>query len=387
MKLIFSISSGLLERLRKSLGVCDNTELFSRALKAMCGHGDGLQVPESVDDGDTISVEVEVSDEDWARASGKLDEASPAEVMVVALNCLSSAKESAGDELSINSQIFGRYLVEQKVVDLKMLMKAVRAANSQGVRLGDLAVEKNFLSREKAEYINSQQALTKKPFGTLALGEKLLTEAQIVELVGLQKERRGGVGEALIKLGFVTQEAMAKYFAHFKDTQEPTLVGLDSTAGKRVVRMILEIFPELSKSLAGIIVEVEPEQMILPRHQYEYTAAITMRGDATCTVTLSVNRDFAKVIMWGLFGLDYVEMTEMYPDGVGEFLNMLLGNAGRAMDKESIHVQGDAPDFAPVWPENGKALAFAVVGQIRPGATEVTPVEPMAKGSLILSDL
>ena len=49
--------------------------------------------------------------------------------------------------------------------------------------------------------------------------------------------------------------------------------------------------------------------------------------------------------MWGLFGADFVNDVEMYPDAIGEFLNMLVGNVGRSLEKEGIKARGEAPIF------------------------------------------
>ena len=64
----------------------------------------------------------------------------------------------------INSQVFGRFLLGRGVVSLKTLMLALRKVNSGGERLGDLAVNQGFLSREEVgkvldNQVDSVQAL------------------------------------------------------------------------------------------------------------------------------------------------------------------------------------------------------------------------------------
>ena len=106
-----------------------------------------------------------------------------------------------------------------------------------------------------------------------------------------------------------------------------------SPTGKRLLQFLTESFPELAKTIAGIVVKVEPTSAVEDAQQAEYTAQMNMTGDASCLLTLTVSNDFARVIMWGLFGMDFVDSTEMYPDAVGEFLNMLVGNASRSLEK------------------------------------------------------
>ena len=125
-----------------------------------------------------------------------------------------------------------------------------------------------------------------------------------------------------------------------------------SPTGKRLLQFLTESFPELAKTIAGIVVKVEPTSAVEDAQQAEYTAQMNMTGDASCLLTLTVSNDFARVIMWGLFGMDFVDSTEMYPDAVGEFLNMLVGNASRSLEKEGIKTRGEAPNFeceVPKW--------------------------------------
>ena len=74
-----------------------------------------------------------------------------------------------------------------------------------------------------------------------------------------------------------------------------------------------------------------------------------------------------------------------YPDAVGEFLNMLVGNASRALEKEGLKTRGEAPTFDPQVPDRGRAFNFVVTGQLRDGVN-VTPVAPTANGVVILSN-
>jgi len=157
----------------------------------------------------------------------------------------------------------------------------------------------------------------------------------------------------------------------------------ESEAGKRLLKFLTESFPELSKTIAGIVVKVEPTTTSSDAIQAEFTAQMNMTGDASCLLTLSVSNDFARVIMWGLFGMDFVESTEMYPDAVGEFLNMLVGNASRSLEKEGIKTRGEAPNFDCSIPTTGKCFQFVISGQIR--GDDVHPVAPTATGTLFLS--
>jgi hypothetical protein len=220
----------------------------------------------------------------------------------------------------------------------------------------------------------------------------LLTEEQIVELLDVQRRNRGGIGEALVQLGILTTEDMTVQFAAFEAEQGTPNVDdkveedvTESLAGKQLIQFMTDKFPDLAKTIANIVVEIQPPGTVDTAQFGQYTAGMQMRGDLECSLTFSVSKDFARVIMWGLFGMDFLDAVEMYPDAVGEFLNMLVGNASRALEKEGLKTRGEAPTFEPIIPDHGRAFNFVVTGQLRDGVN-VTPVAPTANGVVVLSN-
>ena len=287
----------------------------------------------------------------------------------------------------INSQVFGRFLLGRGVVSLKTLMLALRKVNSGGERLGDLAVNQGFLSREEVGKVLDNQVDSVQAFGRMAVELGFLSVNQVNSLLVLQRRSKGGIGDALVALGHVSQEDMDRFFAEFEATQEPQAAPNfdDSPHGKTLLNFLSTTFAELAKSIASIEVKVEPPNATARGNPMDYTATLTLSGELTCQVTLSVSGDFAKVIMWGLFGADFVNDVEMYPDAVGEFLNMLVGNVGRSLEKEGVKARGEAPVFIETVPDSGKHLKFVVTNLLLDGE-EPRAVAPSASGILYLSN-
>jgi CheY-specific phosphatase CheX len=287
----------------------------------------------------------------------------------------------------INSQVFGRFLLGRGVVTLKTLMLALRQVNSGGERLGDLAVNQGFLSREDVDSILERQSDGIQAFGRTAVEMELLTVNQVNSLLILQRRSKGGIGDALVALGHVTQQDMDRFFDEFEQTQLPQAAPNfdDSPHGKTLLNFLSSTFPDLAKTIASIEVKVEPPVATARGTPLDYTATLTLSGELTCQVTLSVSGDFAKVIMWGLFGADFVNDVDMYPDAIGEFLNMLVGNVGRSLEKEGIKARGEAPVFIEEVPDSGKHLRFVVTNLLIDGE-EPRAVAPSATGILYLSN-
>ena len=287
----------------------------------------------------------------------------------------------------INSQVFGRFLLGRGVVSLKILMLALRKVNSGGERLGDLAVNQGFLSRDDVDSILEKQSDGIQAFGRTAVEMDLLTINQVNSLLVLQRRSKGGIGDALVTLGHVSQEDMDRFFDEFEQTQAPQVAANfdDSPHGKTLLNFLSSTFADLAKTIASIEVKVEPPVATARGTPLDYTATLTLSGELTCQVTLSVSGDFAKVIMWGLFGADFVNDVEMYPDAIGEFLNMLVGNVGRSLEKEGIKARGEAPIFIEEVPDSGKHLRFVVTNLLIDGE-EPRAVAPSATGILYLSN-
>lgn len=420
MKLQAEISRDLLQRVKANISEMDDVALMYAGIQAFREATPELRqraqdVPHG---GETVNFEVELIDDLCQVMIADLGGDGEHDVIIhMALSSL-LLRTSDEDELDvrdgegINSQVFGRFLVEQGAVNLKMLMKALRLAKSMGARVGDLAVEQGWLDTEKIERIAQEQTNNGRPFGLAAIDLGLLTQDQVYDLLEIQKKSKGGIGEALVQLEILTLEEMNQHFTEFSKAQgiieapsdpepepEPEVSSEEgesvapaqktdedlsqSPTGKRLLDFLTESFPELAKTIAGIVVKVEPTTDAEGAVQAEFSAQMNMTGDASCLLTLTVSNDFARVIMWGLFGMDFVDSTEMYPDAVGEFLNMLVGNASRSLEKEGIKTRGEAPNFECQIPESGKCFSFVISGQIR--GDDVHPVAPTATGTLFLS--
>lgn len=78
--------------------------------------------------------------------------------------------------------IFGRFLVEQKMISQETLEEVLDAQRKVRVKLGLIAVSEKLLTQEQADKINRKQALEDKRFGDIAVEMGYLTESQVSRL-------------------------------------------------------------------------------------------------------------------------------------------------------------------------------------------------------------
>ena len=227
MKLQADISNDLLQRVKANISEMDDVALMYAGIQAFREATPELRqrardVPHG---GDRKSFEVELVDDLCHAMIADLEgDTDHATLIHMALSSL-LLRTSDEDELDvrdgegINSQVFGRFLVEKGIVNLKMLMKALRLAKSMGARIGDLAVEQGWLESEKIVLIGQEQAKNGRPLGLAAIDLGLLTQDQVYDLLEMQKKSKGGIGEALVQLEILTQEDMNRHFAEFSAEQ------------------------------------------------------------------------------------------------------------------------------------------------------------------------
>ena len=81
------------------------------------------------------------------------------------------------------SQLFGKYLVEQKALSDDTLKNILKEQEGTRVRLGTIAVADGLLTEAQADEINHLQTQMDKRFGDIAVEQKYLTENQVSTLL------------------------------------------------------------------------------------------------------------------------------------------------------------------------------------------------------------
>lgn len=102
------------------------------------------------------------------------------------------------------NQIFGRFLLEQKLVSSEQLEAIQSEQKKSRVRLGLIAVSEELLSQEQADKINRKQAREDKRFGDIAVEMGFLTESQVIRLLKQQGNPYLSFVQAATELGIMT---------------------------------------------------------------------------------------------------------------------------------------------------------------------------------------
>lgn len=114
------------------------------------------------------------------------------------------------------TQFFGNYLLEKHVVNSKQLLEALRYKHTNYQTLDAIALSSGYMTGEELEDVHNMQTKMDGEFVELAFHMGYLTEAQAKELAEIAHYGYLLLGNAVIELGYCTQEEMAKIVADYE---------------------------------------------------------------------------------------------------------------------------------------------------------------------------
>ncbi|MBN2542750.1 hypothetical protein JXI42_07760 [bacterium] len=121
--------------------------------------------------------------------------------------------------MKIIPKFFGQYLRDKKVISNIQLNKAVNFQCENLNRIGEIGIEKGYLTPKQASEINYCQRRLDIKFGEFAVAMRFLTDSQLDELLFIQEDNHIFLGEALVKLGFIDSYKKEKELGFFHKEQ------------------------------------------------------------------------------------------------------------------------------------------------------------------------
>ena len=245
-------------------------------------------------------------------------------------------------------KFFGQYLIERGEVDADQVRAALRLMDAENRTIGELAVEGRFISKADADKVNAEQRHRDMPFGELAGEMGLLTEEQIDNLVQLQWQTRLRIGQALVRSGHLGKVRLEELLISYEEEQAPYRIenlalpaGLDSNA---LAPFVLDLFPNLLMRVARIVTRVGSGKPIVEPPDFPVRIAVSVSGESGLVICLVGDEEFSRHLAAKVSGLDPAGLDmEMLLDGVGEFLNVLAGNAMAIAEQKGIAMELGPP--------------------------------------------
>ena len=265
----------------------------------------------------------------------------------------------------MSARFFGQFLLEKGEIDALHLRQSLDLMGRENLTLGELAVFKGFASEAETRRVGGEQRRRDLPFGELAVKMGVLNSVEIEELLLLQLETRVNLEDAIVRLGFLPEDRAALLLDEFKQERGRELQGscdvelppelCDNPVAERLVLLL----PRMLRRVARIEVEIESGEPLDCLLSQVLVASLEIVGTRGLLMTLAADRDFGEKLAVGVAGIGDASLaSELAVDALGEFLNVLAGNAVTALEAEGLENRLEAPKFG-VLPTEGTRFPIA----------------------------
>lgn len=250
-------------------------------------------------------------------------------------------------------KFFGQFLIEQRVVDSDQIRAALALMDAENRSLGELAVAGGILTDEEAAKVNSQQRYCDIPFGELAVEMGLLSDEQVDYLIGFQEQTRLRIGQALVRLNFVQNDRLHRLLVQYENEQALYRLGKvalpEGLESNVLAATILDLFPKLLVRVARIGVRIGKGQLVNKLPALPMRIAVNVKGDVGLSICLMGDEAFSLQLAGATSNFDASRLDaarqncNLLADGVGEFLNVLAGNAIALLERRRISAELEPP--------------------------------------------
>lgn len=274
------------------------------------------------------------------------------------------------------SQLFGKYLVEQKALTDDTLNNILKEQEGTRVRLGTIAVADGLLTEAQADEINHLQTQMDKRFGDIAVEQKYLTENQVSALLKKQGNSTMKFYQLLTDMAGLSLSKIDEYMNGFKNANgftDDELEALKEENIEKLIPLFAATMNSMVTSLSGLVLrnltrfvtsDFYPERMRKAK-DYEYTvlAGQAIKGDHILYLGFATQNDMSGIVELAKdFAKEDNNLTsdEVY-DAVCEFCNLNNGLLASESSKNGINIDMLPPEVYMGQKISGSAYVMPIV--------------------------
>lgn len=248
------------------------------------------------------------------------------------------------------AKFFGQFLLEKGVITSAQLLRALDVQRTSNPALGELAVERGMLSESQAKTINERQRREDRRFGDIAQSMGLLTGEEVTQLLDEQKSRRKLFGEILVDEGFLDRERLDAELREHAGERDEAMRSLDGMlAAHQHGRRVANAISTCNKLFPRLL-----------RTQCQFAAVVDPATPPDCDVVAVVRVHADRPLVIGLatrvatvanMGAAFISMPveacddELARDAFGELVNVLMGYVVKDSLPEDAQYRAEPPDF------------------------------------------
>lgn len=245
-------------------------------------------------------------------------------------------------------KFFGQFLIQQGDISVDQLRSALDLMESRNRPFCDLGLEMKLLTPEQAAELTSLEANSVTTASQAAVEREILTTDQVSSILKMQQSGRIRIGEALVELGSVAQARLPGLLEAFHlDQAEYDLgkVRLPSALQKNLMaEYVVDFFPKFVEKISKIKLKVFDDSHGAAAH-LELVSSLAVFGQYSLRVCLSSDESFAEGLLKGIAASIPNPDRETLQGVLGEFLNIVVGNAVAALERHDCDAELDTPIF------------------------------------------
>lgn len=256
------------------------------------------------------------------------------------------------------SQIFGRFLVEQKLISSEKLEEILDYQKKVRVKLGLIAVSEKLLTQDQAEKINRRQALEDKRFGDIAVEMGFLTDNQINRLLQLQGNPHLAFVQAVTEKGIMTLEEVDSAMDLYRRVNGFTNTDMEDFRSGDIDRMLPLYIRTTNKLVAGLVgvavrtivrlidneIAVDPSYEV-DSYEFENLALQDVEGEHDLMLGFAGEGNNLLAIADIFAKEEFASMDLFAFDAVCEFINCINGLYATALSARGIVVDMVPPMY------------------------------------------
>lgn len=256
------------------------------------------------------------------------------------------------------SQIFGKFLVEQKLISSAQLEEVLCEQKKTRVKLGLIAVSEKLLTQEQADKINRKQALEDKRFGDIAVEMGFLTDSQVGRLLKLQGNPYLAFVQTITEMGVMTMDAVENALDLYQRENGFTTTDMEDFRSGDIDRMIplyVRSNNQLAAGLVGVAIRtiirlIDSEIAIeasyeANTYEFENMATQMVEGDHSIMLGLAGEGNNLLTIAEP-FGKEEFETMDLFAfDSVCEFINCINGLYASELSLKGVQIDMEPPMY------------------------------------------
>ncbi len=256
------------------------------------------------------------------------------------------------------SQFFGNYLLENRKITAEQYSSCMKYIAANRVKLGLLAESEGMLSRCQANELNYLQMDSDQKIGDLAVEKGYLTESDIKYLLGCQGNPYLIFVQALEENKFMTRDEIDENVDAYQKASGYSgniINAMKNGDVERILPAFAEIEDERYQTLLGLslrnIIRFINSHIRLEKgdfatsHTAKYLVHQQMTGDFKGLVGFSSDDDGILAIADGYAKEEFTAVDEDALDSVGEFVNCICGLYAAELSYQNVLIDMLPPEF------------------------------------------